>query len=105
MEGFREKVAAGLAGLQDVDVNVRPDVDTTRANAQVGAFATALRAKLEAATTALGDIHMTADSTDVERKIAAIRAELATLQNQRIGVDIDSGAALAKIKALEAELT
>lgn len=129
MEGFREKVAAGLAGLQDVDVNVKPDttgfrekvraavtgigsmdvpvspnVDTTRANAQVGAFATELRAKLEAATKALGDIHMTADSTEVERKIAAIRAQLATLRDQRIGVDIDAGDAQAKIAALEAEL-
>jgi hypothetical protein len=80
-------------------------VDTTRANAQVGAFATTLRVKLEAATKALGDIRLSADSTDVERKIAVVRAQLETLKNQRIGVDIDAGAALAKIAALSAELT
>ena len=125
--GFREKVAAATASISDATVDVKPDttgfkekvkaeirgigsmdvpitVDTTRANAQVGAFATSLRAKLEAATTALGDIHMTADSSDVDRKITAIRAQLVTLTNQRIGVDIDAVAALAKIKALETEL-
>ncbi len=103
--GFREKVKVAVAGIGSMDVPVRPDVDTTRANAQIGAFATELRAKLEAATKALGDIHMTADASDVDRKIAAVRAQLATLSNQRIGVDIDSAAASAKIKALEAELT
>jgi hypothetical protein len=103
--GFREKVKVAVAGIGSMDIPVRPDVDTTRANAQVGAFATELRAKLEAATKALGDIHMTADASDVDRKIAAVRAQLATLSNQRIGVDIDSAAASAKIKALEAELT
>ena len=125
--GFRDKVKAATAGLSDVDVNVKPDttgfkekvkaeirgigsmdvpitVDTTRANAQVGAFATELRAKLTAATTALGDIHMTADSSDVDRKIAAIRAQLVTLANQRIGVDIDSAAASAKVAELKAKL-
>jgi hypothetical protein len=79
-------------------------VDTTRANAQVGVFATTLRAKLDAATKALGDIQLSADSTDVERKIAVVRAQLETLKNQRIGVDIDAGDAQAKIAALEAEL-
>jgi hypothetical protein len=127
LSGFREKVTAATTGLNEVDINVRPDttgfrekvqagirgigsmdvpitVDTTRANAQVGAFATSLRAKLDAATKALGDIRLSADSTDVERKIAVVRAQLETLKNQRIGVDIDAGAAQAQIAALEAEL-
>jgi len=100
----RVKIAALSAEVARESPKVSPELDTTRANAQIGRFATEMRAKLEAATKALGDIHMTADASDVDREIARVRIQLASLANQRIGVDVDAATATAKIAELKAKL-
>lgn len=69
-----------------------------------GAFETELKAKVEKAIAALPHIELKADSTDAERDLARIRAELVELHSKRIGVDIDADAAIAKAAALQAEL-
>lgn len=69
-----------------------------------GAFATAARNAIKAALTALPEVHLNADSSDVDREIASIRARLATMSNLDIGVDIDAATANAEITRIEARL-
>jgi hypothetical protein len=69
-----------------------------------GKFAASLRATLQAALKDLPEIKLDADSSDVEREIAAIRAELKSLGDKKIGIDIDAAAALAKVAALRERL-
>ncbi|MGH8570974.1 MAG: hypothetical protein ACREX8_00155, partial [Gammaproteobacteria bacterium] len=105
LAGFREKVRAATAGIGATGLTFTPEVDTRRARAQTGAFATELRKRLDAATTALGDIRLDVDASPAERKIAVVRAKLATLSNQRIGVHIDADQAARQITMLSTELT
>lgn len=104
MKGFHEKVRAGTARLKGTEVKVDAVINTTQADAQVGAFATAMRAKLNAAIRSIADFRFGADSSEVDREIASIRAKLVTLQNQSIRPDFDSRAAMTQINALEARL-
>jgi hypothetical protein len=84
-------------GREHATPQVEPQVDE-------GAFATKLRAALEAANKTLPDIRPGVDASPAEEKIAEIKASLATLSSQRIGVDIDAAAAKAKVAELIAEL-
>jgi hypothetical protein len=72
--------------------------------AAAGAFTTAFRQRLDAAVKAIPDIQIGADSTDAQRELAHLRAELATLRDAHIGVDIDEADALAKLAVLQAWL-
>lgn len=69
-----------------------------------GAFAQAVRRRIEAGLKALPKVEINADSSDTDVKIAAIRAQLEELRDKRIGIDIDEGLALAQLAALQAEL-
>lgn len=81
------------------------DSDSTRQGTQsAGKFADGFKAKVTAALRALPDVQINADSTDADRKLADLRAQLVALSNARVGVDIDEGAALAQIDRLKAEL-
>jgi hypothetical protein len=71
---------------------------------KVGAFERELKAKVEAAIAQLPTIELKADSTDAEIELVRIRAELEKLQAKKIGIDIDAGAALAEVAALQAAL-
>jgi hypothetical protein len=99
---FRERAVAGIGSM-----NVEADVvaNTARARVEIGAFATQMQQRLEAATRSLGDIRIDGDAGPAERKIASLRAQLATLQNQRIGLDIDADEAIRKITSIQAQLT
>lgn len=70
-----------------------------------GQFADSFRKRVDAALKALPDAKITADSSDAEKRIAEIRAELTALSEQKIGVDLDAKTAMIKAKALEAELS
>lgn len=52
----------------------------------------------------LPPITLTADSTQAERQIAGLRERMVDLQDKRIGVDIDAGAAYAELRAIQGEL-
>jgi biopolymer transport protein ExbD len=69
-----------------------------------GAFAEQVRDRLGKAVTALPDIEINADSSDADRKLAAIRQRLEELHGRTIGVDIDEGDAIAQLRFLQAAL-
>ncbi len=52
----------------------------------------------------LPPIRLTADSSDAERKLNDLRNRMLDLQNKKIGIDVDAGAAYAQLKAIVAEL-
>ncbi|WP_181785067.1 hypothetical protein [Streptomyces phytophilus] len=69
-----------------------------------GAFARAARARIEAAMRNLPDVEIGADTTPAQAEILRLRAQLARLADQEIGVDISSGAAMAEIERIRARL-
>lgn len=69
-----------------------------------GAFGDAFRARVEAALAALPEADIRANTTEFDEELADIRAELETLGNQRIGIDISDDDALAKLAELKAAL-
>lgn len=79
-------------------------VKTDKAERQIGAFATNLRRKLDAATKSLPEIEINADSSDADREIDSVRQELATLRDATIGVDLDADEAERRITEVGARL-
>jgi hypothetical protein len=77
---------------------------TETGEAYGGAFARTVKTRVEAALKALPPVKINADSSLVDIKLAAIRAELADLSKQKIGVDVDDATALAQLERLKAEL-
>ncbi|MEV6537211.1 hypothetical protein AB0M86_48070, partial [Streptomyces sp. NPDC051639] len=77
---------------------------TRQGNDTGGAFATSLRRKLEAAFKAMPRLDIRLSDTGVDSDLNRLRARLETLSRKNIGVDVDAGAALAEIEAIEAEL-
>ncbi|MFF1684580.1 hypothetical protein [Streptomyces sp. NPDC058254] len=67
-------------------------------------FARSFRARLEAAMRDLPEIRLNANSTDAEREIYQIRAQLHALQNVRIGIDISSADAVATMSHIQERL-
>jgi hypothetical protein len=86
-----------LKALSREHASVGIDVDE-------GAFAAKLRAAVAAANEALPDIRPGVDASPAEEKIAEIKASLLTLRDAHIGVDLDAGAAMAKVAVLISEL-
>ncbi|MEV5420284.1 hypothetical protein [Streptomyces albogriseolus] len=76
-----------------------------RGGQQTGsAYARSLKASVQAALRDLPEIRLDADSTPAQREIATIRAQLQTLADAEVGVDIDAGEANARIAQLQARL-
>jgi hypothetical protein len=69
-----------------------------------GAYVEAATKRLAAAIRTIPNIPLTARSDDAERKLAAIRVEMESLSNKRIGIDIRATEAQAKITELRARL-
>jgi hypothetical protein len=69
-----------------------------------GAFATQMRRHLDAATRALPDVKIDADTSDADLKIAGIREDLAALRDAHIGVDLDEGEAVERLRRIRADL-
>lgn len=76
-----------------------------RQGAQTGSsFGRGLRTAVAAALRDLPEITLDADSTPAQREIAQIRAQMQTLMDVELGVDIDAGEALARLNQLQARL-
>lgn len=90
--GIREEIAA----LTGPPATVRIEAD--------GAFGAKLRATVAGAQAALPDIDVDANTRPAAAAIQAVRADLALLAAQRVGIDIDATTALANINALQARL-
>ena len=73
-----------------------------------GAFATAFRKRVEAAQKALGDVEIGVSTSEAEQKVkdlrAKIAAELGSLKNARVGVDVTESAAFEQVAALREQL-
>lgn len=69
-----------------------------------GAFSRSLKARLEAAFRSLPKADVRLSTTGADADLARLRARMETLANKRIGIDIDAGAAVAEITAIEARL-
>ncbi|MGW6741628.1 hypothetical protein ACWGDX_13030 [Streptomyces sp. NPDC055025] len=78
---------------------------TRQGDETAGAFSRALRARLQAAFRSLPEIQIGADTSEADADLQALRVRMETLAGQRIGIDIDAGAARAEIRLIEAELT
>jgi phage-related protein len=69
-----------------------------------GAFSDNFQKRLRAALAKLPKAELKADSTDVDRKVAAIRAEMEALSQKTIGVDMNADAAMAELARLDLAL-
>jgi hypothetical protein len=76
-----------------------------RQGSQTGSsFARSFKAKLQAALRDLPEIHLNANSTDAERELAQIRAQMRALQDVRIGIDVSEADAVAAMDRLRERL-
>ncbi|MGH4013171.1 MAG: hypothetical protein ACRDSL_04415 [Pseudonocardiaceae bacterium] len=109
LRGFQTKIAADIKKMfaGGIDVKVAPAIDSTRTDAEAGAFAARLHKKVGAAVKALPDVKLgiDANTNPVSRRILHIKRELEDLNRKRIGIDIDAAEADRRVKALSAELS
>ncbi|MFE5159149.1 hypothetical protein ACFRNT_11555 [Streptomyces sp. NPDC056697] len=89
---FREEIAAATA----LPGTVRLEVD-----GQLGAK---VRRAVAQAQAALPEINVTADTDPARAEVQSLRAQLATLSDVRIGIDISAADALAKVAEIQARL-
>lgn len=78
------------------DLNFTPTADFTPIERRVGAFEKKFRSTMKRAAESLGD--------NLGPEISKVRAELDSLGDVEIGVDLDAGAAVAQAAALHAQL-
>jgi chromosome segregation ATPase len=102
---------SAASGLRDFGEKISPTIeaqteDVGQAAGEVfaGKFAETVRTRIANAVQALPKVEIDADSSDADREIANIRAELEALGNRTIGVDIDAGEASAELATLVARL-
>ncbi|MGW1260090.1 transglycosylase SLT domain-containing protein [Streptomyces sp. NPDC002513] len=83
----------------------RARVAATREGGQVGgAFANAIKRKLEVAFRSLPRADVRLGDTGFNADLDRLRARIQTLSGKTVGIDVDAGAALAEITAIDAEL-
>jgi hypothetical protein len=70
-----------------------------------GAFADGFKKRVEASLKSLPDVTIGAATNEAEQKLRDLSAQLQALSDKKVGVDLDSGTALAEIQRLEQELT
>jgi len=103
-KSLAESIAKGIKSGIGEGFTGAPAESARRGAESGGAFAEAFRSKLAAALKALPQADITADSSDADRKIAALRARLQELSDKRVGIDISDAEARAKVASLREEL-
>lgn len=81
-------------GLGEIEIDIATNF---------GAFNTELKSRLAAIAASIKPIDIELSTDTVSAKIEGVRREIASISG-RIGVDMDTGAALARIKELQAQL-
>ena len=69
-----------------------------------GAFATAFRRRVEAATRALPPVRIGVASSEAEQKLRDVRQQLEALSGRTLGVDLDAATAEAELTAIQTKL-
>ncbi|MFP8944694.1 peptidoglycan DD-metalloendopeptidase family protein [Streptomyces fenghuangensis] len=90
-------------GITQGGRSARPPA-TRQGNETGGAFARALRARLETAFRSMPRLDVRLSDTGVDADLARLRARLETLSNKTIGVDVDASAARAEAADIEERL-
>lgn len=105
-EGIARAIADSVRdGIDDGVRRAHPEGEAGRKGRSAGgAFAREFKAEVEKAIQSLPDIELNADSTQAQRDIAFLRGELVSLADKKIGVDISGADALAQIQAIKALL-
>lgn len=80
----------------DPEVEVKVKVDRKVADRELGSFEALFRAKMKSAASALGD--------NVNGELTKIKADLKSLGDSEIGIDISAGDAMAQLEAVHLEL-
>ncbi|CUW31792.1 hypothetical protein [Streptomyces reticuli] len=76
-----------------------------RQGTQTGStFARSLKSRLEAAMASMPEIRLRADSSDAERELYQIRAQMQALRDVRIGIDVSEADAVAAMDRLRERL-
>lgn len=92
-QGFAKRLKAELAGVkQDVTVPAKVEVDQRAVDG------------LNKALQALPIMVLDADSRPADREVASLRDRIATLSDQRIGIDISGDDARAEVAAVKEDL-
>jgi len=88
--------------VESLNETVEVDLQVDR---KMGTFEKSLKAKVAAALDDLPPVDLQVDDSDVNQKIAAIRAELFRLGDAQINVDMSTDEALIRLRTLMSELT
>lgn len=99
-----ERFERRLDDLDGKKIRAEGEFDSKKAEREVGQFARKMQRDIEAAIKSLPDIEIDTDSSDAQREIAQVRAELAAIADQRVGIDIDADEALSRVAALRGRL-
>lgn len=100
-----DMLVARLAALNGATATANVDVDTDPADRTLGRWEQTFRRRIrDAIATIPTDIDLRANAGPVERTLADVRREIASLTTKRIGIDIDAATAITKIKQLKGEL-
>jgi hypothetical protein len=99
-----DRLAKKIDKLDGKHATATVDVDTDKADREIGAFAAKMRKRIEAAVKALPDIELKADASDADKALARVRGELKDLSGKTIGVDISAEDAKAEMDRLREEL-
>lgn len=106
---IEKAVNKGLKGGVTVTVRVNQAQAQQQGKQAAQQFASAFdktfRTRLAAASRALPDVQLDADSSKFDHKLAEIQAALLKLNQKKIGVDIDAARALVELRRLESQLS
>lgn len=98
-------LVARLAALNGASASPTVDVDTDPADRTLGRWAIDVRRRMrEALATIPTDIELRPNAGPLETTLGRIRAEIAALGNERIGIDVTGAEAMAQIEGLRREL-
>lgn len=108
-EDFANAIRRGL-GNEPISEPIKQDHEKQKKRApkqgteQGGAFAQGFKKSVTAALKTLPEAEINGDSSDAQREIGEVRAQLAALADKTVGVDVDAATATAELEALQSRL-
>ena len=102
--GFEKGLGDPLSGPLDESSRKQRSKAPKQGEDTAGAFAKGFQRRLKSAFESLPKAQIDADSSEADKKIAALRARLEELSGKTVGIDLDEGEALAQIETIRAQL-